>query len=124
MEDAGIAPDAARVLVLGFAFKENCADVRNTKVADLAAALRAHCAGVDVYDPRVGAADRAAHGLIEAPPKAAYDALMLAVAHREFQRLGATGVRAFGKPGSGGKRGNALFDVKRVLPAAAVDGRL
>ena len=124
MEDAGIAPGAARVLVLGFAFKENCADVRNTKVADLAAALRARCAGVDVYDPRVGAADRAAHGLVEAPPKAAYDALVLAVAHREFQRLGATGVRAFGKPGSGGKRGNVLFDVKRVLPAAAVDGRL
>ena len=118
MEGAGIAPGAARVLVLGFAFKENCSDVRNTKVADLAAALRQRCAGVDVFDPRVSAVDRAAHGLIDAPREGSYDALVLAVAHRQFRCLGAAGVRAFGKPGS------VLFDLKRVLPAAAVDGRL
>ena len=119
MATAGIEPADARVLVLGLAYKENCADVRNTKVADLLAALRAECDRVDVFDPCVAAAAGADYGLVETPPAGAYDAVVLAVAHDCFRRLGATRIRAFGKRGA-----SVVFDVKRLLPAAAVDGRL
>lgn len=128
MIGAGIDCAGARVLVLGLAYKENCADVRNTKVADLLAELRARCKRVDVFDPCVSAADGARHGLIDAPPEGAYDAVVLAVAHDCFRQLGAARIRAFGKPtsvaGGAPRRASVLFDVKRLLPAAAVDGRL
>ena len=118
LTDAGRTPAHATVLVLGLAYKENCADVRNTKVADLLNALRAECRAVDVFDPCVAAADGAAYGLIDAPAEGAYDAIVIAVAHACFRDLGAAHIRAFGKPGA------VVFDVKRVLPADAVDGRL
>ena len=129
MIGAGIDPPGARVLVLGLAYKENCADVRNTKVVDLLAELRARCARVDVFDPCVSAAAGAPHGLIDAPPEGAYDAVVLAVAHDCFRRLGAARIRAFGKPepAAGAEtlcRASVVFDVKRLLPAAAVDDRL
>ena len=124
LREAAIAPQGARVLVLGFAFKENCPDVRNTKVANLVARLRADGAAVDVFDPRVTAADRATHGLIDTPEKGSYDAVVLAVGHDCFRALGAEGVRAFGKTTANGKHASVVFDVKRVLPAEAVDGRL
>ena len=119
MAAAGIDSAGARVLILGLAYKENCADVRNTKVADLLAVLRAKCDRVDVFDPCVSTADGAGYGLIEAPPAGAYDAVVLAVAHDCFRRLGAAHIRAFGK-----RDASVVFDVKRLLPAAAVDGRL
>ena len=128
MAAANIDHKDARVLVLGFAYKENCADVRNTKVADLRAALRAECAAVDVFDPCVSAADSAHHGLIDAPADGAYDAVVIAVAHDCFRRLGAARIRAFGKPATRQRgvpgHGSVVFDVKRLLPADAVDGRL
>ncbi|MGH8161729.1 MAG: nucleotide sugar dehydrogenase, partial [Gammaproteobacteria bacterium] len=111
----------ARVLVLGLAFKENCPDLRNTRVVDILAQLRRYGAKVDVWDPWVDAGlARREYGLelLEAPTRGAYDAVVLAVAHREFVELGAEGVRAFGKEGS------ILYDVKGVLPAQASDGRL
>ena len=122
--EAGIAPNSARVLVLGFAFKENCPDVRNTKVADLAARLRADGATVDLFDPCVSAADRATHGLIDAPAQGEYDAVVLAVGHDCFRALGAERIRAFGKTAADGQRASVVFDVKRALPPDAVDGRL
>ena len=113
---AGIATDGAHVLVLGFAFKENCPDVRNTKVADLVQSLRQRGAQVDVFDPVVVASP--CLPLIEQPEAGCYDTIVLAVAHDEFKEMGAERIRAFGKPGS------VVFDVKHVLPAGAVDGRL
>jgi len=128
MAAAGIDHQRARVLVLGLAYKENCADARDSKVVDLLAALRAKCAAVDVFDPCVLPADGACHGLIDAPAEGAYDAVVLAVAHDCFRSLGAARIRAFGKPDTrhrgAPRRGSVVFDVKRVLPAAAVDGRL
>ena len=119
MAEAGIGIDGAQVLVLGLAFKENCPDVRNTKVVDLVAALNAHGARVEVFDPWVPA-DGREHGVpvTTAPRLGAYDAVVVAVAHDQFRELGAERIRAFGKPAS------IVFDVKRLLPAAAVDGRL
>ena len=108
----------ARVLVLGLAFKENCPDVRNTRVVDIVAELRSYNAQVDVHDPWVSA-EEAKHeyglDLVAEPQAGQYDAVILAVAHRQFTERGADGVRALGKPGA------VVFDVKRALPRHAVD---
>ncbi len=113
-------PDA-RVLVLGLAFKENCPDLRNTRVIDIVQHFEAFHVQVDVHDPWVDAAE-ARHeydiNLVAQPEPGSYDAIVVAVAHREFAALGADGLRAFGKPGA------VLYDVKYVLPRADVDGRL
>ncbi|WNL48307.1 Vi polysaccharide biosynthesis UDP-N-acetylglucosamine C-6 dehydrogenase TviB [Dyella sp. BiH032] len=117
----GINPVRAKVLVLGLAFKENCPDLRNTRVIDIVQALRGYNAEVDVHDPWVDAAEAAhEYGLepIGAPDAGSYDAVIVAVGHREFAALGAEGIRALGKPAS------VVYDVKYVLPREAVDGRL
>jgi len=117
----GINPVRARILVLGLAFKENCPDLRNTRVVDIVESLRAYSAEVDIFDPWVDAAEaRHEYGLdlIGTPPQAGYDAVIVAVGHRQFAELGSAGMRAFGKPSS------VLYDVKYVLPRAMVDGRL
>ncbi|HEY4292137.1 Vi polysaccharide biosynthesis UDP-N-acetylglucosamine C-6 dehydrogenase TviB [Luteibacter sp.] len=117
----GLNPVGARVLVLGLAFKENCPDLRNTRVVDIITALKTYNATIDVYDPWVDAGEAAqAYGLhtVAQPVPGAYDAIVVAVAHRQFHDLGAVGIRAFGKPGA------VIYDVKYVLPRDAVDGRL
>ena len=116
-----INPVQARVLVLGLAFKENCPDLRNTRVLDIVDTLREYNAQVDVHDPWVDATEAEhEYGLtpVVAPERGMYDAIIIAVAHRQFAELGAEGIRAFGKPES------ILYDVKYVLPRDAVDGRL
>ena len=121
MTRKGINPVGARVLVLGLAFKENCPDLRNTRVVDIVAELNEFQAQVDVYDPRVDAAEAEhEHGitLIASPEAGQYDAVVLAVGHAEFVKLGGQGVRALGKANS------VVYDVKYVLPRDAVDGRL
>src|SRR5690606_25442492 len=106
---------------LGLAFKENCPDLRNTRVVDIVSSLQDYNANVDVHDPWVDA-DEARHeyGLapIEAPEQGAYDAVVVAVGHEEFRTMGVNGIRALGKPQS------VVYDVKYVLPRGAVDGRL
>jgi len=111
----------ARVLVMGLTFKENCTDLRNTRVIDLVAELKSFNVKVDVYDPWVDPVEAERQyglALVEQPQQGAYDAIVLAVAHRQFHELGAERIRAFGKPDS------VLYDVKHVLPISAVDGRL
>jgi UDP-N-acetyl-D-galactosamine dehydrogenase len=117
----GINPVQARILILGLAFKENCPDLRNTRVVDIVHALRGYNAQVDVHDPWVHPADAThEYGITPVDPLAQgeYDAVIVAVAHRQFAELGAEGVRALGKPVS------VVYDVKYVLPRDAVDGRL
>jgi UDP-N-acetyl-D-galactosamine dehydrogenase len=121
MQQRDIQTANAKVLVLGLAFKENCPDLRNTRVTDIIAELRSYNADVDVHDPWVAAAHaQAEYGLdlVESPQAGHYDAVILAVAHEQFVALGADGVRAFAKPGA------VLFDVKRALPRAETDGCL
>jgi UDP-N-acetyl-D-galactosamine dehydrogenase len=111
----------SRVLVLGLAFKENCPDVRNTKVVEIVGELTSYGAKVDVCDPWVDAQDaRFTYGidLVNEPEKGAYDVVLLAVAHDQFREMGEQGIRSFGKESS------ILYDVKYVLPADAVDDRL
>jgi UDP-N-acetyl-D-galactosamine dehydrogenase len=121
MARQGINPVGAKVLILGLAFKENCPDLRNTRVIDIIAALSDYRAQVDVHDPWVDAAEaKHEYGItpVLEPPVGSYDAIVLAVGHHQFTSLGAKGVRAFGKPNS------VIYDVKCVLPREAVDGRL
>lgn len=117
----GINPVGAKVLVMGLTFKENCPDLRNSKVVDVIRTLRDYNAHVDVHDPWCSAEEaRHEYGLelIVHPPQAAYDAIVLAVAHRQFREAGAAGVRAWLKPHG------VLYDVKHVLPKEVVDARL
>jgi UDP-N-acetyl-D-galactosamine dehydrogenase len=117
----GINPVNARILVLGLAFKENCPDLRNTRVVDIFKALGGYNAQVDIHDPWVSAVE-AEHEYaitpVSQPKHGEYDAVVIAVGHREFVAMGADGIRAFGKPTS------VVYDVKYVLPREAVDGRL
>jgi UDP-N-acetyl-D-glucosamine/UDP-N-acetyl-D-galactosamine dehydrogenase len=112
----------SKVLVLGLTFKENCPDVRNTKVVDIVHTLRRYNTKVDVYDPWITVADAEhEYGLKCLPdlPKAGeYAAIVLAVGHRQFIELGEQGIKAFGQPGA------VVFDVKGILPLGAADGRL
>jgi len=112
---------SARVLVLGFTFKENCADIRNSLVADMVDELKSYALGVDVHDPWVAPGVlEAAHDLanLDHPETGAYDAMIVAVAHRQFTELGADGIRALGKPGA------ILYDVKGIFGKEQADRRL
>ena len=114
--------DGSRVLVLGLTFKENCPDVRNTKVVDVVRELERYGANVDVVDPWANAAE-AQHEYGLKPAKtvrkgAKYDAVVLAVAHNEFKELGALALRKLGK------KNHVLYDIKHLLPASETDGRL
>jgi UDP-N-acetyl-D-galactosamine dehydrogenase len=121
MHRAGLQVRDSRVLVLGLAFKENCPDVRNTRVIDVVRELQSYNVSVDVHDPWANPADAQREHrlqLIDRPRAGQYDAIVVAVAHRQFRELGTRGIRAFGKPHC------VLYDVKHVLPAGDVDGRL
>jgi UDP-N-acetyl-D-galactosamine dehydrogenase len=112
----------SRILMLGLTFKENCPDLRNTKVVDIIRALQHYNAVVDVYDPWIDP-DEAHHEygldvLRSVPEAGAYSAVIVAVGHRQFLELGLAGVRAFGKPDA------VLFDVKSLFPLGTADGRL
>ena len=110
----------ANILVLGLAFKENCPDLRNTRVVDIVDEFKSYHANVDVYDPWVHSeASEEEYGISLVPEleKNKYDAIILAVAHKEFIELGEK-LRDYGK------QNHILFDVKNVLPAQAYDARL
>ncbi len=116
-----IQVDGARVLVMGLAFKENCPDLRNTRVVDVVKELKEFNCQVDVYDPWVSIEEaRHEYGItpIQQPQQGAYDSIILAVAHHQFGSMGANGIHALGKTT------HILYDLKYVLPAEAVDLRL
>jgi UDP-N-acetyl-D-galactosamine dehydrogenase len=112
----------SKVLVLGLTFKENCPDVRNTKVVDIVKALRIYNTQVDVYDPWIDIQE-AEHEyglqcLAQAPAPGQYAAIILAVGHHQFIELGEDGIKAWGQTGA------VVYDVKSILPLGAADGRL
>jgi UDP-N-acetyl-D-glucosamine/UDP-N-acetyl-D-galactosamine dehydrogenase len=120
MTTAGINPVGGRVLVLGLAFKENCPDIRNTRVVDLVRGLTRYNLQVDVLDPWVSPADALQEyglHLIDHAVPGAYDAVILAVSHDEFRALGRD-VRKLGREAC------VIFDVKHVLPRDIVTARL
>jgi UDP-N-acetyl-D-galactosamine dehydrogenase len=121
MAKKSILVAGARVLVMGVAFKENCPDLRNTRVVDIIRELHEYNCLVDVCDPCVSSGDaKRQHGisLLDTPKLGAYDAIMVCVAHREFKSMGAKAIRAFGKTNM------ILYDLKYVFEAKESDLRL
>ena len=112
----------AKILILGLTFKENCPDLRNTRVVEVAREFEQYGAQVDIHDPWADAAQtRHEYGidLLETlPDQAGYDAILLAVAHDAFKSLGAAGLRRLGQPNA------VVYDIKGIFPKDAVDGRL
>ncbi len=111
----------SNILIMGLTFKENCPDLRNTRVVDIIKEFDTYHANIDVYDPWVDP-EEAKHeygiNVISKPKQGHYDAIILAVSHDQFTDLGETGIRELGKSKC------ILFDVKHALPKSAVDARL
>ena len=111
----------ARILIMGLTFKENCPDVRNTKIVDVVKDLEKYGARVDVFDPWADA-DEAEHEYGFRPvgklKPGTYDAVVMGVAHKEFRAMGIGKVRALGK------KSHVLYDIKYVFRTGEVDGRL
>ena len=122
MMKRGFPVVGSRVLIMGITFKENCPDLRNSKVAGIIEALQEYNAKIDVWDPWVDR-EEAEHEfgiklLDHTPAEGVYDAVVLAVGHQEFADMGAAAVRKLGRDGA------VLFDVKGVFPKSDSDGRL
>jgi UDP-N-acetyl-D-glucosamine/UDP-N-acetyl-D-galactosamine dehydrogenase len=111
----------SNILIMGLTFKENCPDLRNTRVVDLIEKFESSNCIVDVYDPWVSKEDAInEYGIkpIDIPVEGKYDAIILAVAHNEFKRLSLKQIKTFGKAN------HVLYDIKYLLKADEVDGRL
>ncbi len=116
-----ITVEGARVLVMGLTFKENCPDLRNTRIVDIVKELGDYNIQADVYDPWVDVAEaQHEYGLtpIDAPKQGAYDAIIVGVAHEQFKAMGPAAIRALGK------KDHVVYDLKYVLPRDAADLRL
>ena len=118
----GIPVLNSNILVLGFSFKENCPDVRNTKVVDLVKTLQTYKANIDIYDPWIDVNqalnEYGIKCLKEPPPLGQYKAIVIAVAHKDFIELGEQGIKSFGE------KDVIIYDVKGILPKNVADGRL
>ncbi len=111
----------SRILIMGLTFKENCPDLRNSRVVDVYRQLSGLNAEVDVYDPWVDRDEaRSVYGIdpISEPQAGSYDAIVVAVAHAEFRDLGLARIKALGRDPS------VVYDLKYLFPADQVDGRL
>ena len=121
MKNKDIKVDGSRALIMGFTFKENCPDVRNTRVIDIIEGLRAKNILVDVYEPW-GDADeiREEYGIETVPEisPGSYDAIVVAVAHDEFKAMSLDKIQSFCK------NNYVIYDVKTILPASMIDGSL
>ena len=116
-----IQVEGANVLIMGLTFKENCPDLRNTKIVDIVSELKEYNINVDITDPWCST-EEAEHeynlSLTEQPKADHYDAIILAVSHNEFKAMGVDNIRALGKAN------HVLYDLKYVLPKESVDMRL
>jgi len=116
-----IQVEGAKVLVLGLSFKENCPDIRNTKVIDIVKELQEYHMDVDVYDPWIDSEEtQHEYGLtpVKQPTAGQYDAVILAVAHNEFKEMGVEAIRSLGKAS------HVLYDLKYILAQSESDIRL
>ncbi len=112
----------AEILVMGLTFKENCPDLRNTRVIDIIQELKGYGAKIDVYDPWADSKEAKQEYNLDlirnVPKKNQYDAVVMAVAHRQFCEMSIAEIKAMTKPKS------VIYDVKAILPTEIVDGRL
>ena len=112
---------SAKILILGLTFKENCPDLRNTRVIDIIETLESYHADVEVYDPWVDPQEAQKEYQISMKSELAedrYDAVIVAVSHKEFAELGIDAIRRLGK------QDHILYDIKSLFPKEQVDGRL
>ena len=110
-----------RVLIMGLTFKENCPDLRNTRVVDIIQELKDYKFQTDVFDPWANPEQaQHEHGItpVKNPELGAYDAIIIAVAHQQFKTMGAQAIRALGKAE------HVLYDLKYLLPVDGSDLRL
>jgi len=113
--------EGARVLVMGLTFKENCPDLRNTRIVDIVKELGDYNIQAEIFDPWVDRAEaKHEYGLtpIDSPQQGAYDAIVVGVAHQQFKDMGADSIRALGKPT------HVVYDLKYVMPRDMADLRL
>jgi UDP-N-acetyl-D-galactosamine dehydrogenase len=111
----------SNILIMGLTFKENCPDLRNTRVVDVVKELSSFHCNIDVYDPWIDKEESIRqYGItpVEQLEKGKYDAVIIAVAHYQFKKMGIDVIRALGK------ENQVLYDIKYILPAEQVDGRL
>ena len=111
----------SNILVMGLTFKEDCPDIRNTRVVDVVQELKGFHCNIDVYDPWIDKEESTRdYGItpVEQPEPGKYDAVIIAVAHHQFKAMDITAIRALGK------KNHVLYDIKYILPAEKVDGRL
>lgn len=116
-----ITVKGARVLIMGLTFKENCPDIRNTKVVDIIDELKQYGVNVDVYDPWVNPEEaHYEYGVtpVAELPKAAYDGIIVAVAHQQFKQMGIDGMKALAKSE------HVIYDLKYIVDAGVADIRL
>jgi len=116
-----IQVDSSKILILGLSFKENCPDVRNTKIIDIVNELQEYNIEVDVYDPWVDASEAKREYAItpvSKPLANQYDGIILAVAHLEFRQMGIDKIRALGK------KSHVLYDLKYLFKREETDIRL
>jgi len=121
MLQRGLKVNGGRALIMGLTFKENCPDLRNTRVTDIIEELESFGMEVDVWDPWVDVVEAEhEYGItpIPEPQQGAYDGIVLAVSHHQFAELGVQKIRELGVPGA------VLYDVKYLFPASETDGRL
>ena len=111
----------SNILVMGLTFKEDCPDIRNTRVVDVIQELSGFHCNVDVYEPWIDKEESIREygiTLVEQLEPGKYDAVIIAVAHHQFKSMGITAIRALGK------KNHVLYDIKYILPAEKVDGRM
>ena len=121
MNESNIVPKDSKILIMGFSFKENCPDIRNSLVFDLYSTIKKDCNLVDVFDPWVDPKEAKEYydlDIIDAPKRDFYDAIIIAIAHQEFLDLGIEEIRRFGKDNS------IIFDIKSIFDSNDTDGRL
>ena len=121
MTKKDIHVEGSNILIMGLAFKENCPDIRNTRVVDLIEQFDCFNCSTEVYDPWVDrdiAMDEYKIKLIEEPTEGKYDAIILAVAHDVFKNLSSEQIKTFGK------ENHVIYDIKYLLDNEEVDGRL
>ena len=121
MRGKGIKLADANILIMGFAFKENCPDIRNTRIVEVFKKFKDFGCNVDIYDPYVSAVEVKKEykiNLIDNPKKGKYDGILIALAHDEFREYSVKTLRNLAK------KTHVLFDVKYIFDKKFVAGRL
>jgi len=121
MTKKGIKINNSNILIMGLTFKENCPDIRNSKIVEIIKELKSLDCNIEVYDPWADKNEvnkKLGINLINKPSKGKYDLIMLAVSHKQFKIMNISEIRSFGK------RAHIIYDIKYLFSQSETDGRL